>query len=208
MTTTAGIIIGILASGPKSAPIVGTPMLWIIIGVITLLVIWIVSIYNGMIKMRNNVDKEWRNIDVQLERRYALIPNLIETVKGYAKHEQETLSKITQYRSQAMDAQTVTEKAEANTLLTSALSGLKVQLEAYPDLKANTNFLQLQEELATTENKISFSRQLYNQVVTTFNNKIQIFPNNILARMFNFKQRDLFEASSSEVHQTPKVSFN
>ncbi len=158
--------------------------------------------------MRNNVDKEWHNIDVQLERRYALIPNLVETVKAYAKHEQDTLSKITQYRSQAMDAKTVAEKAEANTLLTSALSGLAVQLEAYPDLKANTNFLQLQEELATTENKISFSRQLYNQVVTTFNNKIQIFPNNILARMFNFKQRDLFEVSSSEVRQTPKVSFN
>lgn len=207
MTTTAGIIIGILASGPSTA-VVGTPLLWIIIGVITLLIIWIVSIYNGMIRLRNNVDKEWRNIDVQLERRYALIPNLVETVKGYAKHEQETLSKITQYRSQAMDAKTVAEKAEANTLLTSALSGLKVQLEAYPDLKANTNFLQLQEELSTTENKISFSRQLYNQVVTTFNNKIQVFPNNILARMFNFKQRDLFEASSSEVRQTPKVSFN
>jgi LemA protein len=181
---------------------------WIIIGVVALLLIWGVAVYNGMIKMRNNVDKEWHNIDVQLERRYALIPNLVETVKGYAKHEQDTLTKVTQYRSQAMDAKTVAEKAEANNLLTSALSGLKIQLEAYPDLKANTNFLQLQEELATTENKISFSRQLYNQVVTTFNNKIQIFPNNILAGMFNFKQRDLFEASSSDVRQTPKVSFN
>ena len=181
--------------------------LWIVIGVVALLLIWGIAVYNGMVKMRNNVDKEWRNIDVQLERRYALIPNLVETVKGYAKHEQETLSKITQYRSQAMDAKTVAEKAEANTMLTSALAGLKVQLEAYPDLKANTNFLNLQEELATTENKISFSRQLYNQVVTTFNNKIQIFPNNILAGMFNFTQRDLFEASSNEARQTPKVSF-
>ncbi|MDR0367751.1 MAG: LemA family protein [Bacteroidales bacterium] len=181
--------------------------LWIIIGVAALLLIWGISVYNGMIKMRNNADKEWHNIDVQLERRYALIPNLVETVKGYAKHERETLTKITQYRSQAIDAKTVADKAEANNLLTSALSGLKVQLEAYPDLKANTNFLQLQEELATTENKISFSRQLYNQVVTSFNNKIQIFPNSIIAGMFHFGQRDLFEVSSNEVRQTPKVSF-
>ena len=181
--------------------------LWVIIGVVALLVIWAIALYNGMIKMRNNVDKEWHNIDVQLERRYALIPNLVETVKGYAKHEQETLTKITAYRSQAMDAQTVAQKAEANNLLTSALSGLKIQLEAYPDLKANTNFLQLQEELATTENKISFTRQLYNQVVTTFNNKIQVFPNSIIAGMFKFTRRDLFELSVQEARQAPKVGF-
>ena len=178
-----------------------------IIGVVVILILWAISAYNGMIRMRNNVDKEWHNIDVQLERRYALIPNLVETVKGYAKHEQETLTKITAYRSQAMDAKTVAEKAEANGLLSSALSGLKIQLEAYPDLKANTNFLQLQEELATTENKISFSRQLYNQVVTTFNNKIQVFPNSIIAGMFNFIRRDLFEISTQEARQTPKVAF-
>ena len=184
-----------------------TTTAWIIIGVIALLVIWVIAVYNGMVKMRNNVDKEWRNIDVQLERRYALIPNLIETVKGYAKHERETLELITSYRSQAMNAKTVAEKAEANNQLSSALSGLRVQLEAYPDLKANTNFLQLQEELASTENKISFSRQLYNQVVTSYNNKIQIFPNNLLAGMFNFIRRDLFEVSTEEVRQAPKVSF-
>ena len=177
------------------------------IGVIVLLVLWIISIYNGMVKMRNNVDKEWRNIDVQLERRYALIPNLIETVKGYAKHERETLELITSFRSKAMNARTVTEKAEANNQLSSALSGLSVQLEAYPDLKANTNFLQLQEELASTENKISFSRQLYNQVVTSYNNKIQIFPNNMIAGMFHFTGKDLFEASTEEVRQVPKVAF-
>jgi len=183
------------------------PTTWIIIGVIALLVIWMIAIYNGMVKMRNNVDKEWRNIDVQLERRYALIPNLIETVKGYAKHERETLELITSYRSKAMGAKTVAEKAEANNQLSSALSGLSVQLEAYPDLKANTNFLQLQEELASTENKISFSRQLYNQVVTSFNNKIQIFPNNLLAGMFGFTQKDLFAVSTEEVRQAPKVAF-
>ncbi len=179
----------------------------IIIGVVVLLVLWVIGIYNGMIKKRNNVDKEWRNVDVQLERRYALIPNLVETVKGYAKHESEVLEKITAYRSQAMSANTIAEKAEANNLLSSALSGLKVQLEAYPDLKANTNFLQLQEELASTENKISFSRQLYNQVVTDYNNKIQIFPNSIIAGMFNFTAKELFELSTPEARQAPKVSF-
>ena len=182
-------------------------VLGIILGVVALLVFWGIALYNGMIRMRNNVDKEWRNIDVQLERRYSLIPNLVETVKGYAKHENETLTQITQYRSRAMEAKTVAEKAEANNMLTSALSGLNVQLEAYPDLKANTNFLQLQEELTTTENKISFIRQLYNQVVTTYNNKIQVFPNSIIAGMFRFTDKELFEITSAEVRQTPKVSF-
>lgn len=180
---------------------------FIIIGIIVLLIIWIIAIYNGMVKMRNKVDKEWRNIDVQLERRYALIPNLIETVKVYAKHEQGTFEKITQYRSRAMNAQTVAEKAEANNQLTSALSGLSVQMEAYPELKANTNFLQLQEELASTENKISFSRTVYNEVVTDYNNKIQIFPNNVFAGMFNFRAKDLFEVSTAEAKEVPKVSF-
>ena len=181
--------------------------LLIILGIIVLMVIWIKAIYNGMVKMRNTVDKEWRNIDVQLERRYDLIPNLIETVKGYAKHEQETFARITEYRSAAMGAKTVSEKAAANGQLSSALSGLRVQLEAYPDLKANTNFLNLQEELASTENKISFSRSIYNEVVTNYNNKIQIFPNNIFAGMFNFKNRDLFEISTQEAKSAPKVSF-
>ena len=181
--------------------------LLIIIGVVVILILWTIALYNGMIRMRNNVDKEWHNIDVQLERRYALIPNLVETVKGYAKHEQDTLTKITEYRSQAMEAKTVAQKAEANNMLTSALSGLKVQLEAYPDLKANTNFLNLQEELATTENKISFVRQLYNQVVTMYNNKIQVFPNSVIAGMFKFTNRELFEISTTEARQTPKVSF-
>ena len=153
----------------------------IILVVLVVLVIWVVSMYNGMVKSRNMVDQEWHNVDVQLERRYDLIPNLVETVKGYAKHESETLTKVTELRTQAMNATTMAERAEANNMLTSALAGLKVQLEAYPDLKANTNFLSLQEELASTENKISFSRQLYNQVVTSYNTKIQVFPNNIIA---------------------------
>ncbi len=181
--------------------------LWIILGIVAVLIIWIISIYNGMVRMRNKVDKEWRNIDVQLERRYSLIPNLIETVKGYAKHEQETFAKITEFRSQAMSARTIAEKAQANSQLSSALAGLTVQMEAYPELKANTNFLNLQEELASTENKISFSRSIYNEVVMDFNNKIQVFPNNIFAGMFNFKEKELFEISSAEVKEVPKVSF-
>lgn len=181
--------------------------LWIVLGIVALLIIWTISIYNGMVKIRNKVDKEWRNIDVQLERRYALIPNLIETVKGYAKHEQDTFTKITEYRSQAMNARSVAEKAQANGQLSSALAGLTVQMEAYPDLKANTNFLNLQEELSSTENKISFSRSIYNEVVMGYNNKIQIFPNNMFAGIFNFKEKDLFEISSAEVKEVPKVSF-
>ena len=129
----------------------------IILVVLVVLVIWVVSMYNGMVKSRNMVDQEWHNVDVQLERRYDLIPNLVETVKGYAKHESETLTKVTELRTQAMNATTMAERAEANNMLTSALAGLKVQLEAYPDLKANTNFLSLQEELASTENKISLN---------------------------------------------------
>ncbi len=179
----------------------------IILVVLVVLVIWVVSMYNGMVKSRNMVDQEWHNVDVQLERRYDLIPNLVETVKGYAKHESETLTKVTELRTQAMNATTMAERAEANNMLTSALAGLKVQLEAYPDLKANTNFLSLQEELASTENKISFSRQLYNQVVTSYNTKIQVFPNNIIAGMFHFSTKELFELSSQEARQAPKVSF-
>ena len=179
----------------------------IILVVLVVLVIWVVSMYNGMVKSRNMVDQEWHNVDVQLERRYDLIPNLVETVKGYAKHESETLTKVTELRTQAMNATTMAERAEANNMLTSALAGLKVQLEAYPDLKANTNFLSLQEELASTENKISFSRQLYNQVVTSYNTKIQVFPNNIIAGMCHFSAKELFELSSQEARQAPKVSF-
>lgn len=179
----------------------------IILIVIVLIVLYAISMYNSLIRMRNTVDKEWKNIDVQLERRYALIPNLVETVKGYAKHEQDTLTKIAQLRSAAMSTTNVAEKAQFDNQLTAALSGLRVSLEAYPDLKANQNFLQLQEELTSTENKISFSRHLYNDVVTTYNTKIQVFPSNIMANMFGFKEKDLFEVSTPEARTAPKVSF-
>ncbi len=181
--------------------------LLIIIGIFAILIIWLIAIYNRLVKLRNQVKNAWSQIDVQLKRRYDLIPNLIETVKGYMKHEAQTFEKITQYRSQAMNADSVAEKGKAEGLLSGALGQLKIAFENYPDLKANTNFLALQEELSSTENKISFSRQNYNDQVLFFNNKIQMFPSNIVAGMFNFKLGDFFELESEEERVAPKVSF-
>ena len=181
--------------------------LFIIIGIFVILIIWLIAIYNRLVKLRNQVKNAWSQIDVQLKRRYDLIPNLIETVKGYMKHEAQTFEKITQYRSQAMNTDSVAEKGKAEGLLSGALGQLKIAFENYPDLKANQNFLALQEELSSTENKISFSRQNYNDQVLFFNNKIQMFPSNIIAGMFNFKLGDFFELESEEERVAPKVSF-
>jgi LemA protein len=181
--------------------------LLVFLGVIVLLVLWLVGLYNGLVRLRNQVKNAWSQIDVQLKRRYDLIPNLIETVKGYMKHEAETFEKITMYRAQAMNAESVGEKGTAEGLLTGALGQLRVAVENYPDLKANQNFLALQEELTSTENKISFSRQNYNDQVLFYNNKIQMFPSNIVAGMFGFKQEEFFELESKEERNVPKVSF-
>lgn len=179
----------------------------IILGIVLLLVIWLISAYNSLVRFRNQVKNAWAQIDVQLKRRYDLIPNLIETVKGYMKHEAETLEKITKYRSQAMNAQGVADKGKAEGMLSGALRQMNIAVEKYPDLKANQNFLALQEELTSTENKISFSRQNYNDQVLFFNNKIQMFPSNIIAGMFGFKLADFFEVESQEERTAPKVSF-
>lgn len=179
----------------------------IILGIIVLLVLWFIGIYNSLIRLRNQVDNAWSQIDVQLKRRYDLIPNLIETVKGYMKHERELLEKVTEYRSQAMNAQSVGERAKAEGMLGTALGNIMVAVENYPDLKANQNFLALQEELTSTENKISFARQNYNDQVLFYNNKIQMFPSNIVAGMFNFKEREYFQLESEEERKVPKVSF-
>jgi LemA protein len=176
----------------------------IVIGVV---VIFVVSMYNSLIQLRNRVKNAWSQIDVQLKRRHDLIPNLIETVRGYMKHEREIMENITKYRSQAMSAGTVGEKAQAEGLLSGALGQLRVQVENYPDLKANQNFLALQEELTSTENKISFSRQSYNDQVLFYNNKIQMFPSNILAGMFNFKQEEFFQVEDEKERAVPKVAF-
>lgn len=180
----------------------------IIIVVIAIVILFVVSIYNSLIKLRNQVKNAWSQIDVQLKRRHDLIPNLIETVKGYMTHERDTLENITKARSQAVEAEGVGDKAKAEGELTRALGKFNLVVENYPDLKANQNFLALQEELTSTENKISFSRQNYNDQVLFFNNKIQMFPSNIIAGMFNFTEEEFFEIEDEKEREVPKVDFS
>ena len=169
--------------------------------------LYLVSNYNSLVRLRNQVKNAWSQIDVQLKRRHDLIPNLIETVKGYMSHERETLENITNARSQAMKASTVAEKAKAESALSGALGRFNVVVENYPDFKSNQNFLALQEELTSTENKISFARQNYNDQVLRYNNKIEMFPSNIIAGMFNFTKEDFFEIETKEEREVPKVDF-
>ncbi|MGA2138922.1 MAG: LemA family protein [Verrucomicrobiia bacterium] len=182
-------------------------ILLIPIGLAVLVLLWIVGAYNGLIRLRNQLENAWAQIDVQLKRRHDLIPNLVETVKGYAKHESGTFEKVTQARNMAINAKSVGDRAEAENVLTGALKSLFAVAEAYPDLKANQNFLALQEELTSTENKISFSRQFYNDSVMTYNTHIQVFPTNLIATMFNFGHRDFFEVKAEEEREAPKVQF-
>jgi LemA protein len=179
----------------------------IFLGILLIIIFWLVGIYNSLVRLRNQVKNAWSQIDVQLKRRHDLIPNLLETVKGYMKHEKEILENITKYRSQAMDSNGIGEKAQAEGLLSSALGQFKIAVENYPDLKANQNFLALQEELTSTENKISFSRQNYNDQVLFYNNKIEMFPSNIVAGMFSFKKEMFFEIENPQEREVPKVSF-
>ena len=179
----------------------------IVLVLIAAVVLFVISMYNSLIQLRNRVKNAWSQIDVQLKRRHDLIPNLLETVKGYMKHEREIMENITKYRSQAMDAGTVGEKAQAEGLLSGALGQLRVQVENYPDLKANQNFLSLQEELTSTENKISYARQSYNDQVLFYNNKIQMFPSNIIAGMFKFNEEEFFEVENETERAVPKVAF-
>ncbi len=183
------------------------PALIIVAVVLVLLIIFVIGAYNALIRLRNQVDNAWSQIDVQLKRRHDLIPNLVETAKGYMKHERGTFEEITKARSQAMGAQSVAEASKAEGALGEALSKFMLVVENYPDLKANQNFLSLQEELTSTENKIAFSRQSYNDQVLFFNNKIQMFPSNIVANTFNFGKRDFFEIEEVGEREVPKVSF-
>ena len=185
----------------------GGIVLLIVLGLIVVLVLILIGIYNRLVGLRNQVDNAWSQIDVQLKRRYDLIPNLIETVKGYMTHERGTFEAITQARSQAMGARNVAEAGKAEGLLGQALGRLMVSVESYPDLKANQNFLALQEDLASTENKIGFSRQNYNDQVLYYNNKTQMFPSNIVAGLFGFARRDFFEIQTAAEREVPKVSF-
>jgi len=178
-----------------------------VIVVLVLLILFLIGIYNALIRLRNQVDNAWSQIDVQLKRRHDLIPNLVETARGYMKHERETFEEITKARSQAMGAKSVAEASKAEGALAGALGRFMLVVENYPDLKANQNFLALQEELTSTENKISFARQNYNDQVLFFNNKIQMFPSNVVANMFNFGKRDFFEIEVPAEREVPKVSF-
>lgn len=173
-----------------------------------LVVLFVIGIYNSLVRLRNQVDNSWSQIDVQLKRRHDLIPNLVETAKGYMQHERETFEAITEARSKAMGAQSVSEASKAEGMLGEALSRFNLVVENYPDLKANQNFLSLQEELTSTENKISFARQNYNDQVLGLNNKIQMFPSSIIAGMFNFSKRDFFEVETPAEREVPKVNFS
>jgi len=178
------------------------------VAVVAVVILLVIGIYNALIRLRNQVDNAWSQIDVQLKRRHDLIPNLVETAKGYMHHERETFETITKARSQAMGAKTVSESSAAEGALGEALSKFMLVVENYPDLKANQNFLAIQEELTSTENKIAFSRQGYNDQVLFFNNKIQMFPSNIVAGAFNFAKRDFFEIEDAAEREVPKVSFS
>ncbi|HRY82571.1 MAG TPA: LemA family protein [Candidatus Moranbacteria bacterium] len=178
----------------------------ILIGVIAIIVIAIITMYNGLITLKNRVDEAWSDIDVQLKRRYDLIPNLINTVKGYAAHEKEVFEKVTQARTQAMNAGSTEEKAQAENMLSGTLKSLFAVSENYPDLKANQNFLELQRELSDTEDKIMASRRFYNGNVRDFNTKLQVFPTNMIAGMLKFSAREFFEADEKE-KEAVKVEF-
>ena len=181
--------------------------LLIVLVIVVAIVAFIISIYNALVRLKNQVKNAWSQIDVQLKRRHDLIPNLVETAKGYMEHERGTFEAITEARAKAMGAGNVSDASAAEGALTEALSKFMLVVENYPDLKANANFLSLQEELTSTENKIAFARQGYNDQVLFFNNKIQMFPSNIVAGMFGYKQQDFFEVESAEERKVPEVKF-
>lgn len=182
----------------------------IILIVVVVIALWAVGIYNNLVKLRNNRENAFANIDVQLRQRYDLVPQLVATVKGYATHEKELLEKVTAARSAAMNATGINEKIAAETTLSGALAGLKVSMEAYPDLKANQNFLQLQSELADIENKLAATRRFFNSSTKELNTSIQSFPANILAGMFGFHTEPMFEVAKEEravVEKAPNIQF-
>ncbi|MBU4332041.1 LemA family protein [Patescibacteria group bacterium] len=182
-------------------------LFWIIGGVIVIAILWLIAVYNGLIKLRNRTREAWSDIDVQLKRRYNLIPNLVETVKGYAKHERELFEKVTKARTQAMQAGSPEEKGKAENILSGTLKTLFAVAENYPDLKASENFAKLQDELSDTENKIQASRRFYNGNVRDFNTKIEVFPNNVVAGMLKFEKFEFFEITEAGERENVKVKF-
>jgi LemA protein len=179
----------------------------IILAAIAIVVFWLISVFNSLVRLRNKVNEAWSDIDVQLKRRYDLIPNLVETVKGYAGHEKEVFTKVTEARSRAMQAGTIKDKAEAENMLSNTLKSLFAVAENYPQLRASENFSKLQDDLTDTENKIQAARRFYNGMARDFNTKIQVFPNNMIAGPLGFKARDYFELGSEEEKEPVKVSF-
>ena len=173
-------------------------MLYVILAIAAVAIVWLIAVYNGMIRLKNRTDEAWSDIDVQLKRRYDLIPNLMETVKGYAKHERELFENVTKARTAAMSAQGVEAKGQAENALAGTLKSLFAVAENYPQLKASDNFAKLQDELSDTENKIQASRRFYNGNVRDFNTKIQVFPNNLIVGMLKFKPYEFFEAEEGE----------
>jgi len=181
-------------------------ILIIILAVVAIILIWLIAAYNRFIVLKNRIDNAWSQIDVQIKRRFDLIPNLIETVKGYAKHEKKVFTDVTAARTAVMNATSLPEKAKANNQLTSTLKSLFAVAEAYPTLQANQNFMMLQEELSGTESKIAYARQAYNDSVLSYNNGVQMFPGSMIAGMFNFKQREFFKTDEVE-KAAVKVKF-
>jgi len=182
----------------------------IVVGILVLLVIWIIALYNGLVRLRNRRQNAFADIDVQLRQRHDLVPQLVETVKGYATHERELLTKITEARSAAMSATTIDGKIVAEQQLSNALAGLKVQVEAYPDLKANQNFLHLQEELSDIENKLAASRRFFNGATTEYNNAVESFPSNLIAKNFGFNREIFFDLGTDtrkQMEEPPKIQF-
>jgi LemA protein len=182
-------------------------LLAVLIGLIVLLILISIGMYNSIVSLRNMVDNAWHQIDVQLRKRYDLIPNLVETVKGYAKHERETLESVINARKIGIDAQTVKEQAKAENMITGALKSMFALAENYPDLKADEHFLKLMEQLNGIESNIAYSRQFYNDMVMKFNTRIQTFPGNIFAKVFNFAQKDYFEIEEPEARKPVEVKF-
>ena len=180
---------------------------WIILAIVAVIILAIISMYNGLVQSKIKVDNAWSQIDVQLQSRFDLIPNFVETVKGYMTHEQETFEKIAQLRTSWANAESVSDKAKLDGELSTTLKTIMALSENYPDLKANTNFMNLQDELSKTEDKLSYSRQFYNDTVTKYNTQLEVFPSNIAASLFGFKPEALFEVDNAEARKNVKVDF-
>lgn len=184
-------------------------IVFVILGIILLLVLWAISLYNRLVKLRNNREQAFADVDVQLKQRHDLIPQLVETVRGYMQHERGVLTEITEARASAMKASSINEKIQAETRLSSALDGLRVSVEAYPDLKASQNFLDLQNEISDVENKIAAARRFFNSATKELNVATEMFPSNIVATLFNFKREPMFELGDQRaaVEQPPQIKF-